>query len=175
MRHPVADQVAAAFRDDMKPVFRVLLEHRALEGVELVADEDGDGHWEPFYFHIVMRAQQSDPFRRMEAWIASAFAEATADKSSLALLAMTNSLNIIACLTSMLRLSSNYESWSRYLHGRFPRRRSRAFQHADRTDERSCADRKRAGAGGRHHAANRELASLQTRGRRADRAGEAGP
>src|SRR5215510_16473743 len=100
----------------------------------------------------------------MEAWIAS----------SLALLAMTNWPTIRPCLTSMLRLSSNYESWARYLHGRFPRRRSRALQHADRADERPGADRKRAGAGGRHHAADCKLPSFQTRGRRADRAGEAG-
>src|SRR5438067_2110699 len=44
MRHEIADQVAAAFRDDGEPALRIFLELRALEGIELVADEDGDGH-----------------------------------------------------------------------------------------------------------------------------------
>jgi hypothetical protein len=44
MRHPVADQIAGAFRNDREPAFRIFLEHRAFERIELVADEDGDGH-----------------------------------------------------------------------------------------------------------------------------------
>src|SRR5882724_2684261 len=44
MRHPVADEIAAAFRNNGQPGFCVLLEHRALERIELVADENGDGH-----------------------------------------------------------------------------------------------------------------------------------
>src|SRR6266849_3101140 len=68
-------------------------------------------------------------------------------------------LRISACPASMLRLSSKHESWSRYRHGRLAGRRPRPRQHADRAAERSRADRERARAGGRHHAANRELAS----------------
>ena len=75
----------------------------------------------------------------------------------------------------MLRLSSKHESRSRYRHGRLPGRRSRACQHAHGADERPRADRERARAGSRHHAANREFAFVETRGRRPDRAGEAGP
>ena len=75
----------------------------------------------------------------------------------------------------MLRLSSNYESRSRYRHGRLAGRRSRARQHADGADDRPRADRERAGARGRHHAADREFASRQARGRRPDRAGKTGP
>src|SRR5579862_2037531 len=44
MRHPVAEQIAAAFRDDGEPALGVFLEHRALERIDLVADENGDGH-----------------------------------------------------------------------------------------------------------------------------------
>src|SRR5260221_4985500 len=44
MRHPVSDQVAAAPWNDAEPVFRILLEHRPLERIELVTDENGDGH-----------------------------------------------------------------------------------------------------------------------------------
>ena len=44
VRHPVADEIAAAFRDDAEPAFRIFLELRALERIELVADEHGDGH-----------------------------------------------------------------------------------------------------------------------------------
>ena len=44
MRHPVADEIAAAFRNDGQPVFRIFLEHRPLERIELVTDENGDGH-----------------------------------------------------------------------------------------------------------------------------------
>jgi hypothetical protein len=44
MRHPVADQTAAAAWNDAEPAFGILLEHRALEGIDLVADENGHGH-----------------------------------------------------------------------------------------------------------------------------------
>src|SRR6476469_573810 len=44
MRHPVADEIAAAFRNDCKPSPRILLEHRALERIQPVTDENGDGH-----------------------------------------------------------------------------------------------------------------------------------
>src|SRR3954463_4174312 len=44
MRHEIADEVATAFRDDSEPALRVILELRALERIELIADEDGDGH-----------------------------------------------------------------------------------------------------------------------------------
>src|SRR5450755_4174353 len=43
MRHPVADEIAAAFRNDGQPALGILLEHRALERINLVADENGDG------------------------------------------------------------------------------------------------------------------------------------
>ena len=75
----------------------------------------------------------------------------------------------------MVRLSSNYESRSRYRHGRLAGRRSRALQHADGADDRPRADRERTGARGRRHAADREFASRQARGRRPDRAGKTGP
>src|SRR6478752_2808143 len=62
MRHPVADQVAAAFRDDGEPVFRILLELGALERIELVADENGDGHCgAPMVISPSLRAQRSNP------------------------------------------------------------------------------------------------------------------
>src|SRR5439155_10193102 len=44
MRHPVADEIAAAFRNDGQPILRILFEHRAFERVKLVANENGDGH-----------------------------------------------------------------------------------------------------------------------------------
>src|ERR1700733_11599759 len=44
MRHPVADQIAAASGNDGQPAFGVFLEQRALERIELVADENGNGH-----------------------------------------------------------------------------------------------------------------------------------
>src|SRR6266436_10253271 len=46
MRHEIADQVAAAFRDDGEPALGIFIELRALERIDLVADEDGDGHEE---------------------------------------------------------------------------------------------------------------------------------
>jgi hypothetical protein len=42
MRHPVADEIAAASGNDGEPARSVLLEHRALERIELVADENGN-------------------------------------------------------------------------------------------------------------------------------------
>jgi hypothetical protein len=44
MRHPVADEIAAAFGNDGEPAPGIFLEHRALELIELVADENGDRH-----------------------------------------------------------------------------------------------------------------------------------
>ena len=44
VRHPVADEVAAAARDDLDPALGVGLERAAPEGIELVADENRDGH-----------------------------------------------------------------------------------------------------------------------------------
>src|SRR5829696_3617902 len=69
MRHPVADEVAAAFRDDGEPVFGVLLELRALEWIELVADENGDGHdGAPMLIFAVIAsaAKQSMPPQRID-------------------------------------------------------------------------------------------------------------
>src|SRR5258708_13830937 len=91
------------------------------------------------------------------------------------LLAMTTASTIFPCPTTMLRLSSNYESWPRYRHGRLVGRRPRAFQYADRADDRPRADRERAGARGRHHAADRKFASAAAGGRRPDRTRETAP
>src|SRR5215831_3309275 len=44
VRHPVAQEIAAAARDDFQPALGVGLELGPLEGVELVADEHGHGH-----------------------------------------------------------------------------------------------------------------------------------
>jgi len=44
MRHPVAEQIAAAFRNDREPFLRVSFEQMPLERIELVANEDGNGH-----------------------------------------------------------------------------------------------------------------------------------
>ena len=66
----------------------------------------------------------------------------------------------------MLRLTSNYESRSRYRHGRLAGRRSRARQHADRADDRPRADRERAGAqaGITPQTASSHLAKLEAGG-----------
>src|SRR5262249_10925255 len=44
VRHPIAEEISAALRDDGKPTPRVVFEGVALKRVELVADEDRDGH-----------------------------------------------------------------------------------------------------------------------------------
>src|SRR5262249_988364 len=44
MRHPVAEEIPAALRNDGEPTARVVLEGVALKWIELVADEDRDGH-----------------------------------------------------------------------------------------------------------------------------------
>src|SRR5450631_1296468 len=44
MRHEIADQVAAACRDDGEPLPRIVLERCPLEWIDLVADENGHGH-----------------------------------------------------------------------------------------------------------------------------------
>src|SRR5258708_198960 len=44
MRHPVAEAFAPTVRDDGEPAPRILLEHHALERVQLITDEDGDRH-----------------------------------------------------------------------------------------------------------------------------------
>ena len=46
VRHEIADQVAAAAGYDLDPAFRILLELRALERIELIADEYRHGHGE---------------------------------------------------------------------------------------------------------------------------------
>src|SRR4029453_3430733 len=140
---------------------RILLEHRPLERIELVADENGDGH---------CIAPVGPPHCQSRKAIHYA-ASGEMDCFFPSLLAMTTG-TIPACPTTMLRLTSNYESRSRYRRGRLPGRRSRARQHADRADDRPRANRERAGAAGRDHAADRELASCQARSRRADRAGK---
>src|SRR4029079_6167225 len=45
MRHPVAQQLAAALRDDAQPSARIVLEMIAFEGIKLVTNKDGDRHW----------------------------------------------------------------------------------------------------------------------------------
>src|SRR5258708_34205574 len=44
MRHPVAQKIAAASGNDGRPALGIGLEHAALERIDLVADEYGDGH-----------------------------------------------------------------------------------------------------------------------------------
>jgi len=44
VRHPIADDLTAALRNDRQPAPCVLLELAALEGIEPVADENGDRH-----------------------------------------------------------------------------------------------------------------------------------
>jgi hypothetical protein len=69
VRHPVAEQVAAAFRNDGEPVLRVLLELGALEGIELIADENGDGHdGPPRLLH--RHCERSDDLRKRFAFVA---------------------------------------------------------------------------------------------------------
>src|SRR5207244_2566790 len=133
--------VAAAFRDDAEPVLRILLEHRALERVELVADEDGDGHGGlGFVFRhceepatqlqsnfALERPSNKASFARSDGLLPPSLFELRRT-SRFARNDEFDILRISPCLTSMLRLSSNYESWSGHLHGRRPRRRSRAFQ-----------------------------------------------
>src|SRR5262249_9932294 len=101
MRHPVADEVAAAARDDREPAFGIFLELRALERIELVADEHGDRHWEPrCLLSSSLRAKRSNP-ERLRGTSLGCFVAA--------LLAMTRT-NIAPCPTTMLRLSSKHES-----------------------------------------------------------------
>src|ERR1700730_13823709 len=168
MRHPVADEIAAAFRNDAQPAPGVLLEHRALERIELVADENGDGQGNLRGYLPSLRAKRSNPRPqgRLDCFVAS-------------LLAMTNEKTLSRdnshLTTLMLRLPSNYESRPRHRHGRRIGRRSRALQHADGADDRPRADRQRTGAPGRRHPADREFASFQAGGRRPGGTGEAGP
>src|SRR3954453_23545820 len=56
MRHEIADQVAAAGRDDGEPLPRIILELRALERIDLVTNENGHGHQ---YLHSSMRTEHS--------------------------------------------------------------------------------------------------------------------
>jgi hypothetical protein len=44
VRHPIADEIAAAARNNGQPTARILFKLVALEGIELVTDEDGDRH-----------------------------------------------------------------------------------------------------------------------------------
>src|SRR6516165_11661412 len=44
MRHPIAEEISPALRDDGEPTPRVVFEGVALKWIELVADEDRDGH-----------------------------------------------------------------------------------------------------------------------------------
>jgi hypothetical protein len=61
MRHEIADQVAAAFLDDGEPALGVLLEQRALERIDLVADENGDGKSASDTSLPSLRAKRSNP------------------------------------------------------------------------------------------------------------------
>src|SRR5690242_19524385 len=47
VRHPIAQEIAAAARNNGLPALRILLELRALERIELIANEQGDGHGNP--------------------------------------------------------------------------------------------------------------------------------
>src|SRR3954464_7859495 len=103
VRHEIADQIAAAFRDDGEPAIRILLKLRALERIELVADEDGDGHDGLLWFHTVIAsaAKQSRNPSAEAAWIVSSPVQ-----NCLAichgLLAMTSNPTLRACPTAML-------------------------------------------------------------------------
>ncbi len=44
VRHPIADDFAAAFRNDCQPIARIGFKAVALIRIELIANEDGDGH-----------------------------------------------------------------------------------------------------------------------------------
>src|SRR5882724_5392628 len=57
MRHEIACEIAAASGNDGEPALGIFLEPRALERVDLVADENGDGHDEtPMLVAIVANA-----------------------------------------------------------------------------------------------------------------------
>src|SRR4029079_6650254 len=74
VRHPVTDQIAAASWNDAEPAFGIFLEHRPLERIELVTDENGDGHGGLRCFLAVIArskaTKQSIP-PRVALWIAS--------------------------------------------------------------------------------------------------------
>src|SRR5215472_259934 len=61
MRHPIAEEISAALRDDGEPTPRVVFEGVALKWIELVADEDRDGHGSPrgIASHILPRSVES--------------------------------------------------------------------------------------------------------------------
>src|SRR3954469_7431544 len=61
MRHEIADQIAAASRDDGEPALGIFLELSALERIELVSDEYGDGHVRAPEFFPSLRATRSNP------------------------------------------------------------------------------------------------------------------
>src|SRR5207248_11396235 len=103
----VAEQVATAFRDDGEPVLRILLELSALERIELVADENGDGHGGgscACSSVIASEAKQSIA-PQAEEWIASSLRSpcANASRLSQAMTEETSSLTIPPCPTAMLR------------------------------------------------------------------------
>jgi hypothetical protein len=56
MRHPVAMKLAAASRNDREPAFRIFLEQRTLERIDLVADENGNGQWNLRFLLSSLRA-----------------------------------------------------------------------------------------------------------------------
>src|SRR3954452_19896741 len=62
MRHPVAEQMAAAFRDDSQPAPGIGLEHRALERIDLVADEYGDGQQSLLYPEFILALDRHECF-----------------------------------------------------------------------------------------------------------------
>src|SRR4051812_38591944 len=115
MRHPVAKAFAAAFRDDGQPAFGIFLEHRALERIELVANENGDGHeslrgvgWR----RPVIASEAKQSTAPKEAGLLRRFAPRNdAAKSQV----ISDNTRLTAL---MLRLSSNYESRTRYRHCR---------------------------------------------------------
>ena len=53
MRHSIADTLAAAFGDDGEPAPGVFLEHRLLERIDLVADEDGNGQNNLLFVRVI--------------------------------------------------------------------------------------------------------------------------
>jgi hypothetical protein len=48
MRQKIADQVASASRNDAAPILGIFFECIPLEGIDLVADDAHDCHWQSF-------------------------------------------------------------------------------------------------------------------------------
>src|SRR6266536_2381155 len=81
MRHPIAEEISTALRNDSKPMPRVFFEGITLKRIELVTDEDRDGHASlrrpRAAFYCVFREHASDMTELCKWWaIAAALAAA---------------------------------------------------------------------------------------------------